>query len=206
MIDTNTLDFAKGGGLIPAIIQDADSYQILMLGYMNEEALQKTLDEERVTFYSRSKQRLWTKGETSGNYLNLIDIQPDCDNDTLLILADPEGPACHTGDTSCFHEKEFKPAADTLSFLTELEELLKNRKKERPDGSYTASLFNEGTDRIAQKVGEEAVETVIEAKNEDQDEFVNETTDLLFHLMVLLQQKEIPLKAIVQRLEERHQE
>jgi phosphoribosyl-ATP pyrophosphohydrolase/phosphoribosyl-AMP cyclohydrolase len=205
MIDTKNLDFAKGNGLIPAIIQDADSYQILMLGYMNEEALQKTLAKKRVTFYSRSKQRLWTKGETSGNYLNLVGIQPDCDSDTLLILADAEGPTCHTGDTSCFHKKEFKPAAANLSFLTELEKLLKSRKEERPDGSYTASLFNEGLDRIAQKVGEEAVETVIEAKNNDQDRFVNETTDLLFHLMILLRQKEIPLKTIVQQLEKRHQ-
>ena len=204
MIEIKDLDFSKGDGLIPAIIQDAETYQVLMLGYMNEQALKKTLDEGKVTFYSRSKQRLWTKGETSGNYLNLVDIQQDCDDDTLLILADPAGPTCHTGHTSCFFQKEFKPASGDLSFLTELENLIQSRKKERPDDSYTTYLFDEGVDAIAQKVGEEAVETVIEAKNNDDERFINEASDLLFHLLVLLRQRDISLQDIVNNLEKRH--
>jgi len=131
MIDIDTLDFDKGDGLIPAIIQDAESYQVLMLGYMDKEALQKTLEEERVTFYSRSRERLWTKGETSGNHLDLVDMQKDCDNDTLLVLVHPQGPTCHTGEQSCFHQKEFK-SNNKLSFLDDLEELIISRKKERP--------------------------------------------------------------------------
>jgi len=206
MIDIENLDFAKGDGLLPVIIQNAENYQVLMLGYMNEDALQKTLDEEKVTFYSRSKQRLWTKGETSGNYLHLVDIQQDCDDDTLLILADPAGPTCHTGHTSCFFQKDFKPASSDISFLTELENLIQSRKKERPDDSYTTYLFDEGIDEIAQKVGEEAVETVIEAKNTDDNRFINEASDLVYHLLVLLRQKDISLQAIVENLEKRHQE
>ena len=206
MIDIENLDFAKGDGLLPVIIQNAENYQVLMLGYMNEDALQKTLDEEKVTFYSRSKQRLWTKGETSGNYLHLVDIQQDCDDDTLLILADPAGPTCHTGHTSCFFQKDFKPASSDISFLTELENLIQSRKKERPDDSYTTYLFDEGIDEIAQKVGEEAVETVIEAKNTDDNRFINEASDLVYHLLVLLRQKDISLQDIVKNLEKRHQE
>lgn len=202
MIDIDSLDFDKGGGLIPAIIQDAESFQVLMLGYMNEEALQTTIEEERVTFYSRSKGRLWTKGETSGNHLDLVDVQEDCDNDTLLILAKPNGPTCHTGEQSCFHKKEFKQAND-LSFLSELEQLIISRKEEMPEDSYTTSLFEEGIDKIAQKVGEEAVETVIEAKNEKK-KFVDEVADLVFHLMVLLVEKDVSLKKVIKKLKERH--
>lgn len=200
MIDT--LDFDKGDGLIPAIIQDAENFQVLMLGYMNKEALQMTLEEERVTFFSRSKGRLWTKGETSGNYLNLVDIQKDCDNDSLLVLANPQGPTCHTGEQSCFHEKKFKPK-NSLGFLNDLEQLIISRKKEMPEGSYTTSLFEKGVDKIAQKVGEEAVETVIEAKN-GKKKFVAEVADLLFHLMVLLVEKDIRLKKVVKKLKKRH--
>jgi phosphoribosyl-ATP pyrophosphohydrolase/phosphoribosyl-AMP cyclohydrolase len=202
MIDINSLDFEKGDGLIPAIIQDANNFQVLMLGYMNKEALEKTLEEERVTFFSRSKQRLWTKGETSGNYLDVVNIQQDCDDDTLLILAKPHGPTCHTGEDSCFHQKDFNPAKD-LNFLNDLEELIISRKKEMPEGSYTTSLFNDGIDKIAQKVGEEAVETVIEAKNKNHS-LVDEVSDLIYHLLVLLVEKEVPLQTIVQNLEGRH--
>jgi phosphoribosyl-ATP pyrophosphohydrolase/phosphoribosyl-AMP cyclohydrolase len=202
MIDTNSLDFEKGDGLIPAIIQDANNFQVLMLGYMNKKALEKTLEEERVTFYSRTKQRLWTKGESSGNYLDVVNIQQDCDDDTLLILAKPQGPTCHTGEQSCFHQKDFKPEQD-LHFLNNLEELIISRKKEMPEGSYTTSLFNDGIDKIAQKVGEEAVETVIEAKNENHS-LVDEVSDLIYHLLVLLVEKGVPLQKIVQNLEKRH--
>ncbi len=202
MIDINSLDFEKVNGLMPAIIQDAESHQVLMLGYMNREALQKTLDEERVTFFSRSKQRLWTKGETSGNYLDLVDIQQDCDEDTLLILAHPHGHTCHTGEECCFYRKDFKPAQN-LNFLNELEALIISRKKEMPEGSYTTSLFKDGIDKIAQKVGEEAVETIIEAKNKDHN-LVDETSDLIYHLLVLLAEKDVPLQSIVDNLKERH--
>lgn len=202
MIDINALNFEKGNGLIPAIIQDAESFQVLMLGYMNKEALQKTLDEERVTFFSRSKQRLWTKGETSGNHLDVVDLQKDCDDDTLLIMAKPHGPTCHTGEQSCFYRKDFKPQKN-LNFLNNLEELIISRKEQMPKGSYTTSLFEDGIDKIAQKVGEEAVETVIEAKNENHS-LVDEVSDLIYHLLVLLVAKGVPLQTIVQNLEERH--
>lgn len=201
MIDIDALDFKKGDGLIPAIIQDAESFQVLMLGYMNEKALQKTLDEERVTFFSRSKQRLWTKGETSGNYLDVVDMQQDCDNDTLLILAKPHGPTCHTGEESCFYRKDFK-LQKNLHFLSDLEDLIISRKEQMPEGSYTTSLFEDGIDKIAQKVGEEAVETVIEAKNEDHS-LVDEVSDLIYHLLVLLVAKGVPLKSIVENLQKR---
>lgn len=204
MIDIESLDFEKSDGLIPAIIQDADNFQVLMLGYMNKEALQTTLEEERVTFYSRSKERLWTKGETSGNYLELVDIQQDCDDDTLLVLAHPQGPTCHTGEQSCFHQKTFKPK-NSLSFLDDLEQLVISRKKEMPEGSYTTSLFKKGVDQIAQKVGEEAVETVIEAKNEKKKKFIGEVADLIFHLIVLLVEKGVPLKKVIKKLKKRHQ-
>lgn len=203
MIDIDTLDFDKGDGLIPAIIQDADSYQVLMLGYMDKDALQKTLEEERVTFYSRSKERLWTKGETSGNHLDLVDMQKDCDNDTLLVLANPQGPTCHTGEQSCFHQKEFKKT-NGLDFLDDLEKLIISRKKERPEESYTTYLFDKGLDKITQKVGEEAIETVIASKNKNKKKFIGEVADLLYHLMVLLVEKGIPLQKIVKKLTKRH--
>jgi phosphoribosyl-ATP pyrophosphohydrolase/phosphoribosyl-AMP cyclohydrolase len=205
MIDIQKLDFAKGDGLIPAIIQDAQNYQVLMLGYMNEEAVETTLEKERVTFYSRSKERLWTKGETSGNYLELVDLQKDCDDDTLLILANPQGPTCHTGEQSCFYEKSFKPKKKKLDFLSDLENLIKNRQQNLPEDSYTSYLFEKGRDKIAQKVGEEAVETVIESKNDNDKKFIGEVADLLFHLLVLLRDKDISLKKIIKRLKKRHQ-
>lgn len=203
-MDIKNLDFEKGDGLIPAVIQDANNYRVLMLGYMNKAALKQTLDEELVTFYSRSKERLWTKGETSGNTLKLVDIQADCDNDSLLILAKPQGPTCHTGKKSCFHEKKFKPGKHDLDFLLDLEALIYDRKAEMPDGSYTTYLFDKGLDKIAQKVGEEAVETVIESKNSKKKKFAGEVADLLFHLMVLLAEREISLKKVVKRLKKRH--
>ena len=205
MIDIKELDFKKGDGLLPAIIQDANTYQVLMLGYMNKKAVKKTLNKQEVTFYSRSKERLWTKGETSGHTLQLIDIQHDCDNDALLVLANPQGPTCHTGETSCFHQKEFKPEGNNLEFLNALEALINQRRNEMPNGSYTTSLFKKGLDKITQKVGEEAVETVIEAKNEDDKAFVAEVADLIFHLMVLLREKEISLDKVMAVLEKRHQ-
>lgn len=203
-MDIKKLDFEKGDGLIPAIVQDARTMQVLMLGYMNEDAVKQTLEEERVTFFSRSKGRLWTKGETSENYLDLVDLQADCDNDTILILAKPHGPACHTGETSCFHEKDFT-YSDNLSFLTELEALIADRREEMPEGSYTSYLFEKGIDKIAQKVGEEAVETIVEAKNKKKKKkFVGEVADLLFHLMVLMNEKGVTLKKVVKRLKKRH--
>ncbi len=203
-MDIENLDFEKGDGLIPAIVQDAKTYRVLMLGYMNRDAVKQTLEDELVTFFSRSKGRLWTKGETSGNTLQLVDMQADCDNDSLLILAHPNGPTCHTGKTSCFHEKNFKPKAHKLDFLLDLEALIYDRKAEMPDGSYTTYLFNKGIDKIAQKVGEEAVETVIESKNDKKKKFVGEVADLLFHLMVLMAEKEISLKKVTKKLKKRH--
>ena len=155
-----TIDFEKMGGLVPAIIQDAVTRKVLMLGFMNEEAYQKTLDTKHVTFWSRSRNTLWTKGETSGNFLNLVDIKIDCDNDTLLVQANPDGPTCHTGTDTCWGEEN---DANPLLFLTELQDFINKRKEEMPEGSYTTSLFNKGINKIAQKVGEEALETVIEA-------------------------------------------
>lgn len=203
-MDFSKLDFKKGDGLLPVIVQDANTYQVLMLGYMNKEAVKQTLEDDLVTFYSRSKGRLWTKGETSENYLELVDIQADCDNDTLLILANPRGPTCHTGETSCFHEKKFKPPKGKYAFLKELEDLIRERKEEMPKGSYTSYLFDKGIDKMAQKVGEEAVETVIESKNDKKKRFVGEVADLLFHLMVLMVEKGISLKKVVKRLKKRH--
>ncbi|MFH5885656.1 bifunctional phosphoribosyl-AMP cyclohydrolase/phosphoribosyl-ATP diphosphatase HisIE [Halalkalibaculum sp. DA3122] len=203
-MDIDKIDFNKGDGIVPAIIQDADTYQVLMLGYMNKPALKKTIEQRRVTFYSRSKERLWTKGETSENYLDLVEIQADCDNDTLLIFAHPQGPTCHTGNTSCFHEKEFRPKKERYAFLKELEDLIKDRKANLPEDSYTTYLFKKGIDKMAQKVGEEAVETVIEAKNDKKKKFVGEVADLVFHLMVLMVEKGISLKKVVKKLKKRH--
>lgn len=203
-MNLENLDFEKGGGLLPAIVQDAGTHQVLMLGYMNEEAVTKTIEEKRVTFFSRSKGRLWTKGESSENYLNLVSIQADCDNDSLLIMAEPEGPTCHTGETSCFHEKPFQAKSSGLSFLNDLENLIRERRRTMPEESYTSYLFNEGIDKIAQKVGEEAVETVIEAKNEQNDKLIGEVADLFYHLLVLLVEKGISLEKIVNRLKKRH--
>nr|ELR5133580.1 bifunctional phosphoribosyl-AMP cyclohydrolase/phosphoribosyl-ATP diphosphatase HisIE [Providencia rettgeri] len=194
------LAWQKVDNLMPVIVQHAVSGDVLMLGYMNPEALQTTLDSRKVTFYSRTKQRLWTKGETSNNFLNLVDIYPDCDSDTLLALALPDGPTCHKGTQSCF-----APAQSDWGFLFELETLLKERKTASPESSYTARLYASGTKRIAQKVGEEGVETALAATVNDRSELTNEAADLMYHLMVLLQDQELDLSTIIKRLKERHQ-
>jgi phosphoribosyl-ATP pyrophosphohydrolase/phosphoribosyl-AMP cyclohydrolase len=177
------LDFSKNNGLIPTIIQDYQTQQVLMLGYMNEEALQKTLKENIVTFFSRSKNRLWTKGETSGNYLKVVSIKEDCDQDTLLIKVIPSGPTCHNGTTSCFADET------PLPFLNQLEQVIEDRIANQNANSYVASLLQKGINKIAQKVGEEAVELVIEAKDNNKDLFLNEAADLLFHYLLLLKAK-----------------
>lgn len=193
-------EFSKyAGGLIPVIVQDADSNIVLMLGFMNEEALDKTMESKLVTFFSRTKQRLWTKGETSENYLHLVDIKIDCDNDTLLIKAKPDGPVCHTGADTCFNEKNI----DT-NFLSHLEDIIQSRKIDGTETSYVNSLFKKGINKIAQKVGEEAVELVIEAKDSNDDLFINEAADLLFHYLILLNAKEFKLDDVVAVLKERH--
>lgn len=199
MIDIEKLDFEKLNGLIPAIIIDSKTEQVLMLGFMNKESLQKTIDIKKVTFYSRTRNTLWTKGETSGNYLELVEMKPDCDNDTILVYANPTGNTCHTGDYSCFGIEK-----NNLSFLNQLFRLIKTRQKEMPEKSYTTKLFTEGTNRIIQKVGEEAIETVIAAKNRDKNEIVNEVSDLVYHLFVMLAEQEIEFGEIVSNLEERH--
>lgn len=195
------IDFKKGDGLVPAIIQDVKTRKVLMLGYMNEEALEETKKSGKVTFYSRSKQRLWTKGETSENYLFLKEIIVDCDKDTLLIKAEPAGPACHTGADTCFKEDNQKSAL----FLEQLMEIIEARKANPSEKSYTSSLFQKGTNKVAQKVGEEAVETVIEAMAGDKELLKNESADLLFHLMVLLADQDLSIYDVLSVLEKRHQ-
>ena len=193
-------DFSKyADGLVPAIVQDANTGVVLMLGFMNNEALDKTNETKLVTFYSRTKQRLWTKGETSNNFLHLVDIKLDCDNDTLLIKATPDGPVCHTGSDTCFNEKN---TAD--NFLAELEKIISDRKDNPTEKSYTSSLFKKGINAVAQKVGEEAVELIIEAKDNDAGRFKNEAADLLFHYLVLLKSKGFTLDDIIAVLRERH--
>jgi len=198
-LDTSKLNFEKLNGLIPAVIVDNGNNQVLMLGFMNKEALNKTLETNLITFFSRTKNSLWTKGETSGNYLKLITILPDCDNDTLLIYADPQGPTCHTGDYSCFGINNNA----SLNFLNDLFSLIKERKEKLPENSYTTKLFKEGENRIIQKVGEEAIETVIAAKNKDKKEIVNETSDLIYHLFVMLADLNIEFSDIVDNLKKR---
>ncbi|PTX42962.1 phosphoribosyl-ATP pyrophosphatase /phosphoribosyl-AMP cyclohydrolase [Christiangramia gaetbulicola] len=204
------IDFNKNSdGLVPAIIQDTKTRKVLMLGYMNEEAFLKTNETKKVTFYSRTKQRLWTKGEESGNFLNLVNIKLDCDNDTLLVEVDPEGPVCHKGTDTCWAEEN----TVEYGFLSKLEGIITNRQKlsetepelrKENENSYVTSLFDKGINKIAQKVGEEAVETVIEAKDDNDDLFLNESADLLFHYLILLKAKGFGLKDIVKVLEERH--
>lgn len=194
------LDFAKGGGLVPAIVQDATSQVVLMLGYMNAEALEKTLTSGLVTFFSRSKGRLWTKGEESGNRLRLVSLKADCDRDTLLVQAHPTGPVCHTGADTCFFESN-SPA---LGFLPQLEALIAQRQQEQPENSYVAKLYHKGMGKMAQKLGEEAVETVIEALGDDEDKLIDEAADLLFHYLIVLQAKGLDLATIAGRLAERH--
>lgn len=196
------INFDKCGGLVPAIIQDADTRQVLMLGYMNEEALAKTQSEGRVTFFSRSRQCLWTKGETSGNFLNVVRIKSDCDDDTLLIRVHPEGPVCHTGTDTCWGETN-KPQ-NPLLFLSELQDFIEKRHAEMPEGSYTTSLFRDGLNRMAQKVGEEALELVIEATNGTNDRLIYEGSDMLYHLIVLLTHKGLRIEDFAAELAERH--
>ena len=196
------INFNKNNdGLVPAIVQDNITNKVLMLGYMNEEAVEKTMDSKLVTFFSRSKQRLWTKGEESGNLLNLVSIKIDCDSDTLLIKVKPEGPTCHKGSDTCWNEDNNL----NYGFFTELETIIENRKNNASEkSSYVASLFAAGINKIAQKVGEEAVETVIEAKDRNDDLFLNESADLLFHYLILLQAKGFKLHDIVEVLQGRH--
>lgn len=194
------LNYDKLNGLIPAIIQDAKTNKVLMLGFMNEAALEKTQAEGKVTFFSRTKNRLWTKGETSGNFLNVVSIEADCDEDTLLIKVNPVGGVCHTGSDTCFEEVNRDDA-----FLYDLERVILDRKNNPDKVSYTASLFKRGINKIAQKVGEEAVEVVIEAKDDNRDLFLNEAADLLYHLEVLLAAKEVKLQEVVEILRNRHE-
>ncbi len=196
-----TIDFQKMGGLVPAIIQDATTKTVLMLGFMNEEAYLKTLELKKVTFYSRTKQRLWTKGEESGHYLHLVDIKVDCDQDTLLVLVNPEGPTCHKGTDTCWGEKN---EANPLLFLSELQDFIEKRHEEMPEGSYTTSLFKDGLNRMAQKVGEEALEAVIEACNGTNERLVYEGSDLFYHLIVLLTAKGLRIEDLARELQERH--
>lgn len=191
------IDFNKGKGLVPVIIQHATTLQVLMLGYMNAEAFQKTKESRLVTFYSRSKQRLWTKGEVTGNTLQVKDIQLDCDNDTLLIMAMPNGPTCHTGSTSCFKEESSK------GFIYKLEKTISERINQKTKGSYTFQLFQKGINKVAQKVGEEAIELVIEAKDTNDDQFKNEAADLLYHYLILLKTKGYTLEEIEDVLKKR---
>ena len=195
-----TLDFEKMGGLIPAIVQDNNTNKVLMLGFMNEEALEQTLSSGKVTFFSRTKNRLWMKGETSGNTLSVVSITPDCDNDTLLIKAIPAGPVCHLGTDTCFGEKN----EEDIMFLKYLQNFIERRRHEMPEGSYTTTLFQKGINRMAQKVGEEAVETVIEATNGTEDRLIYEASDLIYHLIVLLTSKGLRIEDVVKELQMRH--
>ncbi|MDA0758073.1 MAG: bifunctional phosphoribosyl-AMP cyclohydrolase/phosphoribosyl-ATP diphosphatase HisIE [Bacteroidetes bacterium] len=193
------LDFSKNkDGLIPAIIQDNNTFKVLMLGYLNKESLSLTLNSNVVHFYSRTNQRIWKKGEVSGNELNLVSIKEDCDNDTVLIKVNPLGPVCHKGDDTCFKESN-----KSINFIDKLEGIIQDRKNNPSDSSYVSSLFKKGTNKIAQKVGEEAVELVIEAKDDNDDLFLNESADLMFHYLILLQQKGFKMKDVVSVLENR---
>ena len=199
------IDFEKMGGLVPAIIQDADTRQVLMLGYMNREAYEKTVAEGRVTFYSRTRKCLWTKGETSGNFLTVVSIKLDCDQDTLLIRVHPAGPVCHTGTDTCWGEENTSASsASPLLFLSELQDFIEQRHREMPEGSYTTSLFRDGLNRMAQKVGEEALELVIEACNGTNERMIYEGSDMLYHLIVLLTSKGLRIEDMARELQERH--
>ena len=196
------IDYNKNeNGVVPAIIQDAVTNNVLMLGYMNEDAYKKTVNTGKVTFFSRTKNRLWTKGEESGNFLNLVDLKLDCDNDTLLVKVNPEGPTCHKGTDTCWDESN----KQSFGFLSILEDIIEDRKENAEgDTSYVASLFEKGINKIAQKVGEEAIETVIEAKDNNDELFLNESADLLFHYLILLKAKEFALEDVVNVLKKRH--
>lgn len=195
------IDFEKTGGLVPAIIQDANTKNVLMLGYMNQEAFDKTMATGKVTFWSRSRNCLWTKGETSGNFLDLVSIKNDCDNDTLLVKAVPHGPTCHKGTDTCWGEDN---ESNPLAFLSELQDFIEHRHEEMPEGSYTTSLFQKGVNRIAQKVGEEALETVIEATNGTNDKLIYEASDMFYHLIVLLTEKGLRIEDVAAELQKRH--
>jgi phosphoribosyl-ATP pyrophosphohydrolase/phosphoribosyl-AMP cyclohydrolase len=192
------IDFTKGNGLVPVVIQDNNTLRVLMVGYMNEEALKKTKSEKKVTFFSRSKKRLWTKGETSGNFLYVKEISADCDNDSILIKVNPAGPVCHTGSTSCFGDETAK------GFIYDLEQIINQRISKDTQESYTNRLYKKGINKIAQKVGEEAVELVIEAKDDNIDLFKNEAADLLYHMLILLKAKGVNLESIEDVLKKRH--
>ena len=196
------IDIEKMNGLVPAIIQDSITKNVLMLGFMNEEAYQKTLATKRVTFYSRSRKCLWTKGETSGNYLELVSMKPDGDNDTLLVKVIPHGPTCHTGTDTCWGEENKR---NPLLFLSELQDFINKRHEEMPEKSYTTSLFKDGTNRMAQKVGEEALEAVIEAVSGNDDRLIYECSDMFYHLVVLLTSKGLRIEQVAAELAERHQ-
>lgn len=200
-IPVESIDFQKMNGLVPAIIQDSKSQKVLMLGFMNEEAYKKTVETGKVTFFSRTRNTLWTKGETSGNFLNVVDIKLDCDKDTLLILVNPVGPVCHTGADTCWNEKN---EVNPLLFLTYLQDFIEKRHEEMPEGSYTTSLFKDGINRMAQKVGEEALEAVIEATNGTNERLVYEGSDFLYHLIVLLTAKGLRIEDLAKELQVRH--
>ncbi|QIM62278.1 bifunctional phosphoribosyl-AMP cyclohydrolase/phosphoribosyl-ATP diphosphatase [Pasteurellaceae bacterium Orientalotternb1] len=204
MLNQLQINWQKVDNLLPVIIQNATTCEVLMLGYMNQEALQKTLSEKRVTFFSRTKNRLWTKGETSGNFLNVVDMSLDCDNDTLLILVNPIGETCHTGAESCFYQFEQKEQLDWI-FFSKLERLIASRKNADPESSYTAQLYAKGTKRIAQKVGEEGVETALAATVKDRNETICEAADLAYHLTVLLQDADLSWADVISKLKARHQ-
>lgn len=200
-IPVESIDFKKMNGLVPAIIQDSKSQKVLMLGFMNEEAYKKTVETGKVTFFSRTRNTLWTKGETSGNFLNLVDVKLDCDKDTLLIQVNPVGPVCHTGADTCWNEKN---EVNPLLFLTYLQDFIEKRHEEMPEGSYTTSLFKDGINRMAQKVGEEALEAVIEATNGTNERLVYEGSDFLYHLIVLLTAKGLRIEDLAKELQVRH--
>ena len=203
--DIGRIDFGKGEGLVPAIVQDADTGAVLMLGYMNREAVEQTLARRRAVFYSRGKQRLWEKGESSGHALDLVDVALDCDNDTLLVTARPRGPACHNGTLTCFGD-EPRSAATDIAFLAKLEGVVAQRSIDKPEASYTARLLAKGINKVAQKVGEEGVETALAGVNESDQKLLEESADLLFHLLVLLRARGLPLAQVVRLLESRHRE
>jgi phosphoribosyl-ATP pyrophosphohydrolase/phosphoribosyl-AMP cyclohydrolase len=201
--DASQVDFAKGDGLVPAIVQDADTGAVLMMAYMNREALEQTLARRRAVFFSRSKQRLWEKGETTGHTLDVVAVLADCDNDTLLVTARPRGPACHNGTLTCFGD-EARAGATAIGFLAKLEAIVAQRASEKPDASYTAKLLAKGINKVAQKVGEEGVETALAGVNESDQKLVEESADLIYHLLVLLRARGVTLAQVVQQLESRH--
>jgi phosphoribosyl-ATP pyrophosphohydrolase/phosphoribosyl-AMP cyclohydrolase len=203
--DVSSLDFGKGDGLLPAVVQDAESGAVLMLGYMNRDALRETFERKRVVFFSRSKNRLWEKGETSGHTLDLVDVRTDCDRDTLLVTAHPRGPVCHTGTATCFGDDKTSHA-ERLAFLGALEGVIEKRIADRPEGSYTARLYAQGAKRLAQKVGEEGLEVALAAVAEPDDKVISESADLIFHLLVLLKSRGVSLERVARELEARHAE